>query len=149
MLTALIKGVEGGLLRRAGAVQSASRPCLGLSILTKVKPSTGEPDAGKPPVRFGGRGDRNQSVVPTPIIAPACDAPPVPFGTPIAEQHYATASIDVGGAGNIGEFASILIFAFGNLFQGDKVMERELWLVLYQMACGLDRWEPWKLGRYL
>ena len=29
-------------------------------------PSTGEPDAGKPPVRFGGRGDIN-TVVPTPI----------------------------------------------------------------------------------
>jgi hypothetical protein len=28
--------------------------------------STGEPDAGKPPVRFGGRGDLN-AVVPTPI----------------------------------------------------------------------------------
>lgn len=29
--------------------------------------STGEPDAGDPPVRFGGRGARNQSRVPTPI----------------------------------------------------------------------------------
>ena len=33
-------------------------------------PSTGEPDAGKPPVRFGGRGDIN-TVVPTPILHPA------------------------------------------------------------------------------
>jgi hypothetical protein len=32
-------------------------------------PSTGEPDAGKPPVRFGGRGDIN-TVVPTPIYHP-------------------------------------------------------------------------------
>ncbi|MCX7423833.1 MAG: hypothetical protein NT013_30435, partial [Planctomycetia bacterium] len=43
------------------------RPCTGRSILSQVRPSTGEPDAGNPPVRFGGRGDRNQSVVPTPI----------------------------------------------------------------------------------
>ena len=32
------------------------------------KPSTGEPDAGDPHVRFGGRGDVNQCVVPTPIV---------------------------------------------------------------------------------
>lgn len=71
MLTTLIKGnVEGGLplLRRTWAVQSGNRPCHGLSILTKVKPSTGEPDAGEPLVRFGGRGGRNQSAVPTPIL---------------------------------------------------------------------------------
>src|SRR5208337_625375 len=37
------------------------------SILFEVKPPTGEPDAGDPPVRFGGRGDRNQSALPTPI----------------------------------------------------------------------------------
>jgi hypothetical protein len=37
------------------------------SILVEVKPPTGEPDAGDPPVRFGGRGDRNQSALPTPI----------------------------------------------------------------------------------
>ena len=34
------------------------------------KPSTGEPDAGDPHVRFGGRGGVNQCVVPTPIQAP-------------------------------------------------------------------------------
>jgi hypothetical protein len=34
----------------------------------EVKPPTGEPDAGDPPVRFGGRGDRNQSALPTPIV---------------------------------------------------------------------------------
>jgi hypothetical protein len=28
---------------------------------------TGEPYAGEPPVRFGGRGGRTQSAVPTPI----------------------------------------------------------------------------------
>ena len=33
------------------------------------EPSTGEPDAGDPHVRFGGRGCRIQSTLPTPIIA--------------------------------------------------------------------------------
>jgi hypothetical protein len=38
----------------------------GPSILSEVKPPTGEPDAGDPPVRFGGRGDRvlNRSSLP-------------------------------------------------------------------------------------
>src|SRR5438034_3729634 len=31
---------------------------------------TGEPDAGEPPVRFGGGRSRNQSVLPTPISPP-------------------------------------------------------------------------------
>jgi hypothetical protein len=35
--------------------------------LTVRPQSSGEPDAGKPPVRFGGRGDFN-TVVPTPIL---------------------------------------------------------------------------------
>ena len=40
---------------------------LGASAPTsKVRPSTGEPDAGNPPVRFGGRGEV-LSLVPTPI----------------------------------------------------------------------------------
>jgi hypothetical protein len=33
------------------------------------EPSTGEPDAGDPHVRFGGRGRRNQSTLPTPTRA--------------------------------------------------------------------------------
>ena len=37
------------------------------SILLEVKPPTGEPDAGDPPVRFGGRGGAIQCAVPTPI----------------------------------------------------------------------------------
>ncbi|MGD0128066.1 MAG: tetratricopeptide repeat protein, partial [Terriglobia bacterium] len=43
------------------------------SFLFEVKPPTGEPDAGDPPVRFGGRGIRIQSFLPTPIsrLAPA------------------------------------------------------------------------------
>ncbi|MEX2138186.1 MAG: GNAT family N-acetyltransferase [Pirellulales bacterium] len=39
-----------------------------LSILLQVKLSTGKPDAGNPPVRFGGRGGRIQSAFPTPIM---------------------------------------------------------------------------------
>src|SRR2546428_474322 len=42
-------------------------PCASLSTLSEENPPTGEPDAEKPPVRFGGRGSRNQSVLPTPI----------------------------------------------------------------------------------
>ena len=41
------------------------------SVLSEVKPPTGEPDAGDPPVRFGGRGNRTQSFLPTPIQAAA------------------------------------------------------------------------------
>jgi hypothetical protein len=39
------------------------------SLLSEVKPPTGEPDAGNPPVRFGGRGIRIQSFLPTPIAS--------------------------------------------------------------------------------
>ena len=38
------------------------------SILFEVKPPTGEAYAGDSPVRFGGWGERNQSVLPTPIV---------------------------------------------------------------------------------
>ena len=38
-----------------------------LQSLKREKPSTGEPDAGDPPVRFGGRGGANQCSVPTPM----------------------------------------------------------------------------------
>src|ERR1035438_9740600 len=37
-----------------------------------TKPLTGEPDAGDPPVRFGGRG-KVQSLVPTPIMDEGSD----------------------------------------------------------------------------
>ena len=33
------------------------------------EPPTGEPDAGKPHVRFGGRGDAIQCIIPTPIFS--------------------------------------------------------------------------------
>jgi len=42
------------------------------SILFEVIPPTGEPCAGNPPARFGGRGDRTQSVLPTPMCACNC-----------------------------------------------------------------------------
>src|SRR5262249_30449862 len=35
--------------------------------LSEVRPLTGEPDAGDPPVRFGGRGAATQCGFPTPI----------------------------------------------------------------------------------
>ena len=57
-----------GLLCQAWVVLSGRCPCCGLSILVEVKPPTGEPDAGEPPVRFGGRGERDHSVLPTPIF---------------------------------------------------------------------------------
>src|SRR6516165_2645656 len=69
------------LLRRGRAVQPdrssrqgpiAPQPIMPLDTPQShcQTPSTGEPDAGKPPVRFGGRGDIN-TVVPTPILHPA------------------------------------------------------------------------------
>src|SRR5438046_723425 len=42
-------------------------PCTRISPY-RGEPLTGEPDAGDPPVRFGGRGERNQSFLPTPIL---------------------------------------------------------------------------------
>jgi len=78
------------LLCQARAIQSGHRPCRGRSILDEVTPSTGEPCAGDPPARFGGRGARTQSGLPTPIIATRCgvqrDSPaasrPVGFHVP-------------------------------------------------------------------
>ena len=68
MLAALDDGVKGErLLCQTRAVQPEHRLGIGQPVLSKVRPPTGEPDAGDPPVRFGGRGDRLQSVLPTPI----------------------------------------------------------------------------------
>ena len=58
------------LLCQARAVQLARGPCPSPPVLLQVKPSTGEPDAGDPHVRFGGRGCRTQSALPTPITQP-------------------------------------------------------------------------------
>ena len=44
------------LLLRPRTVVARHRPCVGLAVLFEVRPPTGEPDAGNPPVRFGGRG---------------------------------------------------------------------------------------------
>ena len=56
------------LLCRALAFQLALRPCFGPPVLLKVKPSTGEPDAGDPHVRFGGRGGANPIASPYPYL---------------------------------------------------------------------------------
>jgi hypothetical protein len=50
------------------AFQSCGGPSGNTPVLIEVKPPTGDPDAGNPPVRFGGRGDANQCIVPTPIM---------------------------------------------------------------------------------
>ena len=39
-----------------------------MSVLSQVRPPTGEPYAGDPHVRFGGRGHRSQSMLPTPML---------------------------------------------------------------------------------
>ena len=44
------------VLCRTRAAESGRRPCHGLSILSQVTPSTGEPCAGDPHARFGGKG---------------------------------------------------------------------------------------------
>ena len=46
----------------AGAVLFVRSPCPSMSILEEVKPPTGEPDAGDPHVRFGGRGSHRLSL---------------------------------------------------------------------------------------
>lgn len=55
------------VLCRPRAVLTADSPSSGLSIRASGEPLTGEPDAGNPPVRFGGRGGRDQPAFPTPI----------------------------------------------------------------------------------
>src|SRR5690606_3331361 len=55
------------LLQRSWVPKSAGIPHR-LRSIPWWNPLTGEPYAGKPPVRFGGRGDRNQSVFPTSIF---------------------------------------------------------------------------------
>jgi hypothetical protein len=61
MLEALENGVNGGKVHVSFAqhglftLKSSPRP---RQPASKEDPPTGEPDAGDPPVRFGGRGDR-------------------------------------------------------------------------------------------
>ena len=62
MLTTLETGVKGGknaYFIRAGAISHGRSPRADLSV-PPWTPLTGEPDAGEPHVRFGGRGGSNQ-----------------------------------------------------------------------------------------
>ena len=52
-----VRDLAQPLLRSAGFVQPGAGPCPSVSTLLKVRPSTGEPDAGDLHVRFGGRGE--------------------------------------------------------------------------------------------
>ena len=54
------------LLREARAVHDDHSQGISASVSAK-SPLTGEPDAGKPPVRFGGRGCPGNGALPTPI----------------------------------------------------------------------------------
>jgi hypothetical protein len=53
---------------RPGVVATRARECPSLKRKPKTSLSTGEPDAGNPPVRFGGRGAAIQCGFPTPIF---------------------------------------------------------------------------------
>src|SRR5436190_6274054 len=66
MLAALGDGGQRKLCQMWVEVPSAAHELVRQSS-QEVRPPTGEPDAGDPPVRFGGRGGRNQSSLPTPI----------------------------------------------------------------------------------
>jgi hypothetical protein len=74
MLATLERGVKGGkkrLLCRARALLSPESPCPGLPVLSQVRPPTGEPYAGEPHVRFGGRGSRdNRPSLPLSSVGP-------------------------------------------------------------------------------
>ncbi len=64
MLETLERGVSSFEFMDFIALQKPTELC---SSPRRGKPLTGEPDAGNPPVRFGGKGDANQCVVLTPI----------------------------------------------------------------------------------
>ena len=81
---------------RSGALTPADSekdPCLlpgrGSSILSEVKPLTGEPDAGEPHVRFGGRGGRepNRPSLPLSCYCPMCYHPAPAFHTARGRIH--------------------------------------------------------------
>src|SRR5438874_13809137 len=70
MLATLERGIKGGkkcLFRRARANLLSLNPSQS-GQRSLGAPLTGEPDAGKPPVRFGGRGEVT-TLAPTPIAA--------------------------------------------------------------------------------
>ena len=66
------KQANQGQLCRAWVLPLAAQPMPGRSVPSWVRPPTGEPDAGDPHVRFGRRGGRNQSALPTPITSLPC-----------------------------------------------------------------------------
>src|SRR5215208_5927992 len=59
------RGREGSLL--CVGCSPKSQPTNRPSILSEVNPPTGEPDAGDPPVRFGGRGGRELNRLSLPL----------------------------------------------------------------------------------
>ena len=72
MLTAPLGGVQGSVATLAESdTASPRRPGSDRSTLSQVTPPTGEPDAGNPPVRFGGRGNLNQFSLPLYILQQA------------------------------------------------------------------------------
>jgi hypothetical protein len=64
------------LLHGAWAVLLRCSLCVSHQSVRTVTPSTGEPYAGDPPVRFGGRGGATQCAVPTPISASGANGEP-------------------------------------------------------------------------
>src|SRR4051794_9085371 len=71
LVTALEPGVNGGaqiaLVAEPGLSNWSPAPALVRQSSFEVRPPTGEPYAGDPPVRFGGGRDATQCVLPTPI----------------------------------------------------------------------------------
>jgi hypothetical protein len=77
-------------LCQAGALLPNCCPCSGLSILAEVRPPTGEPDAGEPPVRFGGRGS-GSSRSPYPLSRLAFGEQGTASRTPTCDPTYVAA----------------------------------------------------------
>jgi hypothetical protein len=85
MLSALGNGVKvaKGLLRECRVVR-ASHGLAGSETVSMKKPPTGEPDAGKPPVRFGGRGG---ATLPDPYSPAVPEHKPSPHLEPLLARH--------------------------------------------------------------
>ncbi|HWT79899.1 MAG TPA: group II intron reverse transcriptase/maturase, partial [Candidatus Methylomirabilis sp.] len=82
---------------KQGLFSLTEAPYLGLSILSKVRPPTGEPDAGKPPVRFGGRGGgQTRSPYPYPRCLRHRHFPNSGQGS--AEKYYSDRRSDLAGS---------------------------------------------------
>jgi hypothetical protein len=63
-----VKPIGRGVPERMAPTRHAGRPSRSMSVLSQVRPPTGKPYVGRPHVQFGGRGHRNQSMLPTPIV---------------------------------------------------------------------------------